>query len=144
MDIKATIIQVTITALLTLSLTAIFNWLIAKPKERKQENEKAEQERQDIKSDLRTLKEYQEKAILETKKIDDKLYVHNLGLQAVLKSDLMMQYETWIKRKYAPAEIRDNLEHMYTAYEGLGEDGVIDSLRQKFLALPLSITKKSK
>ena len=60
----------------------------------------------------------------------------NIGLQAVLKDLLKIRYLEWIKRGYAPMDSKDDLEHMYNAYHGLGANGVMDGLREKFLKLP--------
>ena len=65
-----------------------------------------------------------------------------LGLQAVIKNTLKNRYEKWIREGQAPLDAKDDLERMYQVYHKLGANGVMDSLREKFLALPDAIPNK--
>ena len=38
---------------------------------------------------------------------------------------------------YATSDDRQNFENMYVQYHSLGENGVMDDVRQKFFALPM-------
>lgn len=58
------------------------------------------------------------------------------GLQALLRAELIRDYNKWTERGYAPIWARDNFENVYAQYHNLGKNGVMDGLRVEFLALP--------
>lgn len=58
------------------------------------------------------------------------------GNQAIIKNELKLRYEKWIKLGYAPIDAKDDLERMYGIYHKLGANGVMDHLREQFLNLP--------
>lgn len=41
-------------------------------------------------------------------------------------------------------DARDDLEHMFQVYEKLGKNGVMNSLRERFLSLPVDPKDKKK
>ena len=59
------------------------------------------------------------------------------GVQALLRDRLIQGYRYFGMKKYADIDDRSNLENIYTQYHALGQNGVMDDLRAKFLALPL-------
>ena len=59
-----------------------------------------------------------------------------LGVQALLRDRLLQGYRYFFERGYAGYEDRRNLENLYMQYHHLGENGVMDDLRRKFIALP--------
>lgn len=58
------------------------------------------------------------------------------GMQALLRDRLLQSYRYYVEKGYATAEERDNWENMYRQYHALGENGVMDNLREKLLDLP--------
>jgi len=60
-----------------------------------------------------------------------------LGLQAVLCSTLVSKYTFYLDKGYVPIHERKDFENVYQHYHTLGANGVIDDLRNKFLALPV-------
>lgn len=58
------------------------------------------------------------------------------GLQAILRAELIRDYNKWTEREYAPIWARDNFENVYKHYHNLGENGVMNGLRDEFLTLP--------
>lgn len=103
------IINTALTMLVGLLVTAIFNGAINIPKKRKAEDvQRAE--------DVRLLKK---------------------GIQALLKNDLKVRYDYWLDQEYAPEDAREDLEAEYCIYHSLGKNGVMDSRRTNFLALPI-------
>ena len=70
------------------------------------------------------------------------LQLCKLGLQTVIKNTLKIRYEKWIREGQAPLDAKDDLERMYKVYHQLGANGVMDSLREKFLALPDAVPNK--
>lgn len=144
----------------TLLVTFIFNWVTNRPKERKEEEAKKEQQRQqeleDMKKELLDkIEEVKQERVIEREAcgkdhlslvklvtdIQTSNTAQNIGLQAVLKDLLKIRYLEWIEKGYAPMDARDDLERMYQAYHGLGANGVMDSLREQFLALPTALQK---
>lgn len=59
-----------------------------------------------------------------------------LGMQAILRNELIKSYKDHAKAGYVEFEDRDNWENMYQQYHNLGANGVMDDTRQKFLNLP--------
>ena len=59
-----------------------------------------------------------------------------LGMQALLRDRLLQGYRYFNGRGWADYEDRRNLENLYEQYEKLGENGVMDGFRQRFLSLP--------
>lgn len=102
------IITTTITVGVSLIVTFIFNGIVNFPKKKKD-------------------KESREKADFELIK---------RGLQALLKNDLKVRYDYWLKLGYAPDDAKDDLEKEYQVYHSLGKNGVMDERRAKFLELP--------
>lgn len=144
----------------TLLVTFIFNWVTNRPKERREEEAKKEQQRQqeleDMKKELLDkIEEVKQERVIEREAcgkdhlslvklvtdIQTSNTAQNVGLQAVLKDLLKIRYLEWIEKGYAPMDARDDLERMYQAYHGLGANGVMDSLREQFLALPTALQK---
>lgn len=58
------------------------------------------------------------------------------GLQALLRAQMVNDYNKWSAKGYAPIYARDNFENCWTQYEALGENGVMTDIHNKFLALP--------
>lgn len=58
------------------------------------------------------------------------------GLQALLRSNLIENYNHYTMKGYAPIYARENFENAYTQYHNLGANGVIDGIREKFFQLP--------
>lgn len=60
-----------------------------------------------------------------------------LGTQATLRNSLIQDYNRCSAKGYATVEEADNFENLYKNYHALGENGVMDNIRVKFMALPL-------
>lgn len=59
-----------------------------------------------------------------------------LGVQALLRDRLISEYNDRAERGYAPIYARENFENMWTQYHNLGKNGVMDSIHDKYMALP--------
>ena len=151
------------TCFVTLLVTFIFNYIINKPKQKKEEEAIKEKERKQELVDMEQrissqIKEVKQERIAEREAcgkdhmslvslvtdIQKTNKAQNIGLQAVLKDLLKIRYLEWIHKGYAPMDARDDLERMYQAYHNLGANGVMDSLREQFLNLPEYKRKKNK
>ena len=60
-----------------------------------------------------------------------------LGIQALLRAQMISEWNRWSDKGYAPIYARENFESCYKQYEALGANGVINDLHGKFLDLPL-------
>jgi len=59
-----------------------------------------------------------------------------LGVQALLRAQMIAEYNKWEERGYAPIYARQNFENCWEQYHNLGVNGVMDDLHNKFLQLP--------
>lgn len=59
-----------------------------------------------------------------------------LGVQALLRDRLLQAFRHYIDKGYADYNDRANLENMYTQYEALGPNSVMDDLYNEFKELP--------
>lgn len=67
------------------------------------------------------------------------------GIQALLRGQMISEYNKWSERGYAPIYARENFENCWTQYHSLGVNGVMDDIHAKFLQLPTeksSVNKK--
>ena len=58
------------------------------------------------------------------------------GVQALLRSQMIADYNKWSEKGYSPIYARENFENCWKRYHALGENGVMDDLHEKFLDLP--------
>ena len=65
-----------------------------------------------------------------------------LGVQALLRAQMIADYNKWEERGYAPIYARQNFENCWAQYHALGANGVMDDLHAKFLALPTERPEK--
>lgn len=59
-----------------------------------------------------------------------------LGLQALLRNQMIHEYNKYLDRGYAPIYAKDSFENMWIQYHNLGANGVMDEIHEKFKALP--------
>ena len=67
-----------------------------------------------------------------------------LGVQALLRAQMIHDYNKWTERGYAPIYARQNFENCWEQYHSLGANGVMDDIHRKFLALPIEPKAESK
>lgn len=65
-----------------------------------------------------------------------------LGLQALLRSQMISDYNKYSEKGSAPVYARDNFENCWKQYHSLGANGVMDDLHEKFLDLPTEAPNK--
>ena len=58
------------------------------------------------------------------------------GVQALLRAQMINDYNKWTELGYAPIYARQNFENCWKQYHSLGVNGVMDDLHNKFLELP--------
>ena len=59
-----------------------------------------------------------------------------LGVQALLRAQLVSEYNKWEDRGWAPIYARQNFENCWEQYHNMGKNGVMDDLHTRFLAMP--------
>lgn len=59
-----------------------------------------------------------------------------LGVQALLRAQMISDYNKYHDLGYAPIYARQNFENCWAQYHALGANGVMDDLHEKFLELP--------
>lgn len=67
-----------------------------------------------------------------------------LGLQALLRAQMISEYNKWSELGYAPLYARQNFENCWEQYHSLGANGVMNNIHGKFLALPTIKPKDGK
>lgn len=71
------------------------------------------------------------------KKNEQRQKALELGVQALLRAEMIEQYEKYKARGAAPLYARDNYENMWIQYESLGVNGVMSDIHNKFMNLPV-------
>ena len=59
------------------------------------------------------------------------------GVQALLRDRLIDGYNTFINRGYVSIVEKQNYDNMYHAYHDLGKNGVMDSMYNEVMELPI-------
>lgn len=71
-----------------------------------------------------------------TKSQNLKMQSLQLGVQAMLRDRLYQMYNYYSKKGYATIHAKENFSNLYTQYHNLGQNGVMDEIRDKFMKLP--------
>lgn len=72
----------------------------------------------------------------EIERLQDTDKLQRQGLQALLRDRLYQLSVCCTKRGYTTYQDRDNFNNMYEKYHGLGLNGVMDSVKDRFFELP--------
>lgn len=62
------------------------------------------------------------------------------GIQALLRCQMISDYNKWMNKGYAPIYARDNFQNCWEQYHSLGVNGVMDDIHEKFMDLPTNLT----
>ena len=60
-----------------------------------------------------------------------------MGLQAMLRGQMINDYNHWSEKGYAPIYARENFENLWQQYHSLGANGVMNDIHSKFHNLPM-------
>ena len=77
-------------------------------------------------------------------KATDKTDALALGLQALLRAQMITDYNKCIDKGYAPIYVRENFENVYNQYKNLGGNGIMTDIHNKFLDLPTQLKGEEK
>ncbi len=70
------------------------------------------------------------------KKVEQRNKALELGVQALLRAEMIEQYEKYKDRSHCPIYAKENFENMWIQYESLGANGVMSDIHNKFMELP--------
>lgn len=60
-----------------------------------------------------------------------------MGVKALLRAQMINDYNKWSERGYAPIYAKQNFENLWEQYHAIkGPNGVMDDLHEKFMKLP--------
>lgn len=157
------ILWICISVPLTVVVTAIVNWILNRPKKIKAQRELEARERQELKdkqeemmkaltqlckdqdAEHKVVAAEREEILHKLNDIQEGNHLLRKGVQILLKNELKLRYEYWLKKGYAPVDAKDDLEIMYQVYHTLGQNGVLTSTHDRFLQLPNErVVKKDK
>lgn len=80
----------------------------------------------------------------ELKKRDiDNVLIKN-GIQALLRHELLTDYEEFSHKGYCSTDEKDAFERMYECYHSLGKNGVMDDIHRKVISMPTERPIKTK
>lgn len=65
-----------------------------------------------------------------------------LGVQALLRAQMIQDYNKYSELGYAPIYARENFQNCWLQYHSLGANGVMDDIHNKFLRLPIEPPRK--
>lgn len=65
-----------------------------------------------------------------------------LGVQALLRAQMIHDYNKYSELGYAPIYARENFQNCWSQYHALGANGVMDDIHIKFLRLPIEPPRK--
>lgn len=60
-----------------------------------------------------------------------------LGLQALLRANMISEYNKWKEKGGCPIYAKENFENMWEQYHSLGANGVMDGIHNEFMSLPI-------
>lgn len=64
-----------------------------------------------------------------------------LGVQALLRNELMHSYKLFIAQGWIDIYEKQNFDNMYQRYHNLGKNGVMNSMHDEIMALPTTPNK---
>lgn len=58
------------------------------------------------------------------------------GVQALLRAEMIRDYNHYRKKRYAPIYAKENFENCWKQYNALGVNGVMHGMHDEFMTLP--------
>lgn len=95
----------------------------------------------DLKLEEERIKAKQEQDAIKkkTEALEKQNTATQLGVQALLRDRLLQAFKYYIGQGYADYDDRNNVLNMYTQYEALGPNKVMENLYEKFESLPMNL-----
>lgn len=76
--------------------------------------------------------------VAKVKKVANDQEMLKKGVQALLRAQMIDEYNHYSSKGYAPIYAKENFENVYNAYHQLGANGVMQELYANFIELPTS------
>lgn len=73
------------------------------------------------------------------KKEREEIQAVKLGVQALLRAQMISDYNHYTEKGYAPIYARENFENCWKRYHSMGKNGVMDDIHERFMALPTAV-----
>ncbi len=70
------------------------------------------------------------------KDIEQKTIATQKGIQAMLRAQMISEYNKALDRGYAPIYAKENFENVWKNYHTLGANGVMDDIHERYMELP--------
>lgn len=58
------------------------------------------------------------------------------GIQALLRAQMISEYNKALDKGYAAIYAKENFENVWNKYHSLGANGVMDDIHEKYMSLP--------
>lgn len=84
--------------------------------------------------------EYQGKVQEKLEEYDDRITNLEVGLQALLRMEIIRSHDKYMERKYCPVYAKESLNRAYTAYHKLNGNDVATALYHEVIALPTELS----
>ena len=69
--------------------------------------------------------------------LEEKNNALSLGIQALLRAQMINDFNKWSDKGHAPIYARENFQNCWNQYEKLGANGVMNDIKEKFFRLPI-------
>lgn len=73
------------------------------------------------------------------KKEREEIQAVKLGVQALLRAQMISDYNHYTEKGYAPIYARENFENCWKQYHNMGKNGVMDDIHDRFMSLPTAV-----
>lgn len=61
------------------------------------------------------------------------------GIQALLRAQMISDYNHYMEKGFAPIYARENFENCWKQYHNMGKNGVMDDIHDRFMSLPTAV-----
>ena len=89
------------------------------------------------------LKEKKLRRTMEKAEESEEIKALKMGVQALLRANMISEYNKWSERGYMPIDVKDSFENVWKQYHAMGKNGVMDDIHNKAVALPTSKPKET-
>lgn len=69
------------------------------------------------------------------KREQKELQAMKMGIQALLRAQMISDYNHYTEKGYAPIYARENFENCWEQYHSMGKNGVMDDIHERFSSL---------
>lgn len=70
------------------------------------------------------------------KGVEQKTIATQKGIQAMLRAQMISEYNKALDKGYAPIYAKENFENVWKNYHTLGANGVMDDIHERYMNMP--------